>query len=75
MRKFGPRPSDDDEGDSIRQPCAACQRRFLKGDYTTLVALGPGDDEEEQQRARLGGPYNAIAVEVHWACATGKEEE
>jgi hypothetical protein len=51
--------------------CAACKKQFRVGDETTLVTLGPGDDPEQQERARAGRPYDAVAVVVHWSCATG----
>lgn len=55
--------------------CPACNRQFGAGDYTTIIALGPGDDEKEQRKAATGRPYNAVAVEVHWTCATGEPAE
>lgn len=72
MRKFGPKTYDDP---SIGQKCPACDKVFNAGDYTTLVSLGPGDDPEEQRRAREGRPYNAVAVEVHWDCAGGNDDD
>ena len=51
--------------------CPACQQSFLAGDYVTLIPLGPGVDDEAQKRARVGRAYNAIALPVHWPCATG----
>jgi len=69
-RRFGPKPADHP---SIGQPCAACRRPFVAGDHSTLIALGPGDDPDEQRRARERRPYTAEAVEVHWTCATGVE--
>lgn len=68
-RKFGPKEEDDD---SIGDECPGCQKEFKVGDYTTLVAIGPGADKEQQERARLGRPYNAVALEAHWACVTGE---
>lgn len=68
-RRLGPKKSDHP---SVGKPCAACQRPLMPGDYTTLVALGPSDDPEQQAKARAGEAYNAIAVEVHWTCATGE---
>jgi hypothetical protein len=70
MRAFGPRPA----GARTTPPCPACQKDFAEGDYTTLIALGPGDDEEARQRAREARPYNAVGIEVHYACATGFEK-
>lgn len=65
-RKFGPKPADHP---SVGELCPACQKPFVAGDFTTLIALGPGDDPEAQERARQGRPYNAVAVEVHWKCS------
>ena len=69
MRKFGPKTADHP---SVGKECPACGKPFVEGDFTTLVALGPGDDEEAQQKAREGRPYNAVASEIHWACAAGE---
>jgi hypothetical protein len=68
LRRFGPRPAT-----SPVKTCPACYVPLKEGDYTTLVCLGPGDDAESQERCREGRAYNAVAVEVHWLCATGKE--
>jgi hypothetical protein len=68
-RKFGPKAVNHP---SIGTPCPACQTPFAAGDYTTLVALGPGNDPEERRKAALGLAYRSVAVEVHWACATGE---
>jgi len=68
LRKFGPKKSGHP---SIGIDCPACRKPFRAGDVTTLIALGPGDDPEAQQRAREGRVYNAVAQEVHWTCATG----
>lgn len=69
-RPFGPKRTDDP---SIGKPCPACAVEFKAGDYTGLVALGPGSDLEERQRAREGRPYNAVAIEAHWGCMTGED--
>jgi len=71
LRRFGPKREEDCD---IENVCPACAKPFKPGDYTTLIALGPGDDPEAQKRCREGRPYNAIAKEVHWACATGKTD-
>jgi hypothetical protein len=71
-RKFGPRSADHP---TVADRCPACQVPFAAGDYTTLVALGPGGWPEEQRKAASGLAYNAVAVEVHWACATGEPAE
>ena len=67
-RIFGPKTA---RHFSCGQPCPACHIPFAVGDYTTLLALGPGDDQEMQTRAREGRWYNAVAIEVHLACGTG----
>ncbi len=69
-RKFGPKEADHP---SVGDLCPACGKAFRAGDYATLVAIGPGDDPENQQNAREGRAYNAVAVEAHWACVTGEE--
>lgn len=68
MRKFDPLKEDHP---LVGQPCAACHVRFVAGDETTLVALGPGGDPEAQKAAREGRPYNAVATAVHWLCSGG----
>lgn len=68
MRMFGPKSADHP---GVGRECPACHVAFAEGDYTTLVILGPGSDAEAQERARAGRPYNAVASEVHWTCATG----
>lgn len=69
MRKFGPKQADHP---GIGKECPACHVPFVVGDWTTIIPLGPGNDPEAQQRVREGRAYNAVAVEVHWACATGE---
>lgn len=66
MSAFGPKKADHP---SVGDKCPACQVRFKPGDMTTLIPLGPGDDPEAQQRHREGRYYDAVAVEVHAACA------
>lgn len=68
-RKFGPKTETHP---SCGEKCPACGDVFKVGDFTTLVALGPGNSLEEQEKATQGRAYNAVAVEVHWACATGE---
>lgn len=71
-RRFGPK---DERHPSIGDPCPACGIQFDAGDFTTLVPLGPGDEEEAREKARKGRWYNAIALEVHYACVTGSEDD
>jgi hypothetical protein len=70
MRKFNPLAEDHP---LVGDECPACHKKFVAGDVTTLVELGPGDDKEGRERARDGKPYKAVAMPVHWACATGEE--
>lgn len=65
-RKFGPKTAGSP---SIGEKCIACHVPFVEGDFTTLVAIGPGDDPEEQAKSKAHLPYNAVAVEVHFDCA------
>ena len=69
-RRFGPKAP---EHPSVGRECPACHVPFAAGDYTTLIALGPGDDPDDQRAAREGRAYNAVASEVHWTCATGED--
>lgn len=67
---FGPRSAAPTDTETR---CAACDALFKEGDYTTIIPLGPGSDEENRRRCREGRVYNAVAVEVHYACAHGFE--
>lgn len=66
LRRFGPKTADH-PSITMGMRCEACKQPFKEGDYTTLICLGPGEDEEEREKARMGRPYNAVATEVHWA--------
>ncbi len=68
LRIYGPM---DEKHPDVGELCAACDKRFEIGDFTTLVALGPGGDEDTQKEAREGRPYNAVAAHIHYSCATG----
>ena len=70
LERLEPKPDDHP---TIGDRCPACGKPFREGDYTTLVPLGPGDDPENQRKARENQAYNAVAVEAHWKCATGWE--
>jgi len=71
LRKFGPKSKDHP---TVGKDCLACNKPFEEGDYTTLIAMGPGDDPESRKKCKEGWAYNSVAKEVHWACATGEEE-
>jgi hypothetical protein len=70
LRMFGPKEADHS---GVGEICYACGRPFKIGDYTTLVPLGPGADVEERQECAVGRWYNAVGIEIHWSCATGKD--
>lgn len=70
LKRFGPKAGNHP---SIGTWCPACKIAFKEGDYTALVPLGPGSNSEAQERCRRGQPYNAVAVEIHYSCATGEE--
>ena len=70
MLKIGPKKGDHP---SVGELCSTCSVAFKEGDFTTLISQGPGD-AEAQERARDGRPYNAVALEVHYKCAGGREE-
>lgn len=53
--------------------CAGCEEIFRTGDVTTLVIIGPGNDPDAQDKAYLGRVFNAVAVPVHYTCATGEQ--
>lgn len=74
IRKMGPL-KDDHPMVIEERPCAACNVPLQSGDAVTIIALGPGDDDEERKRMREGRPYNAVADVVHWACATGETDD
>jgi len=70
FRAFGPKTDDHP---TVGKQCPACDVPFQPGDFTTLIALGPGTDTEARERARENRWFNAIAIELHFACATGME--
>ena len=70
LAKIGPKGADHC---SVGEDCPACDQPFKAGDYTTWVALGPGPDAKQRRLARTGRPFRAVAIEVHFSCATGFE--
>lgn len=60
---------------SVGKPCPACHEPFVEGDYTALIPLGPGSDSEARQARDRGAAYNAVAVEVHFDCASAEARE
>jgi hypothetical protein len=71
-RQFGPKMHGHI---TVGDPCIACGEPLAAGDYTCLIPLGPGNDAEAQERARESRYYNAVAIEIHWSCATGEPNE
>lgn len=71
-RRYGPKPAAHP---SLGMPCLACGQPLGEGELTVLVSLGPGADPERRARARQGRWFTGVALEVHWACATGEEGE
>lgn len=69
VRRFGPKKADHP---TVGHKCQACHKPFAEGDFTALVPLGPGDDEEARARAREGAAYTGVAIELHYACVTGE---
>lgn len=55
----------------LRTKCPACHEKFRIGDYVTLVPLGPGTDPVQRRQAARNEPYESVAMEAHYACATG----
>lgn len=72
QRCFGPMPADA-PAIAMQEKCPACKIAFNEGDYTALVEIGPGDNPNEQQRAREGRVYNAVAIQAHYLCVTGRK--
>lgn len=54
------------------ETCPACDIPFVEGDQYTLVPIGPGEDRVEQERCDEDRFYNAVAILVHYTCATGR---
>lgn len=62
--------SRDFKGDG--SDCPACRGVIGREDDAVLVPLGPGDDVEVRDKAWRGGWFNAVAIQVHKACALGE---
>jgi len=70
LQKLGPLKADDP---SCGKGCPACGGPMKVGDSYALVVLGPGGDPVQRELAREEFPFKAVAVVVHWECATGEE--
>lgn len=55
---------------AIGDICPACKKPLKEGDSIILLPIGPGDDEQERQKAREGKEYNAVALVVHLECSS-----
>ena len=71
LRKIGPMSAED----LPSRPCYACRKPFVAGDFSTLLALGPGNSKEARRRSKEGRPYNAICAVLHWECSEGPRQE
>jgi hypothetical protein len=56
---------------AIGVQCPGCAEPIRAGDMTALVAIGPGDDADQQERAAAGQPFHARAVLCHYNCVVG----
>lgn len=65
---LGPKPADHPTVGAI---CLACGQPMREGDYTTMIALGPGRDVYQKVLCMDGKPYKAQGLELHFDCATG----
>lgn len=70
QRVFGPKTADHPALGFALQ-CHKCGAFLREGDMTTLVPVGPGDDDEAQALAREGQPHRQVALEVHVECSDG----
>lgn len=69
---WGPKTADHPTRD---WPCPACLEPMREGQYTVLVPLGPGKNPEARLLTRLGKWFNAAALEAHFSCISGVEDE
>lgn len=67
-----PLPSDHPLVTDATAMCPGCKERFLAGQRVSLVRIGPGNDEEQRRKARLGQVYIGVALPAHLACVTGE---
>jgi hypothetical protein len=70
--KCGPKSADHP---SIGMECIICGEEFVMGDYTVIIPLGPGTDERARRKCSIKQYYNAVAIEVHFACAGGTNKK
>jgi hypothetical protein len=68
--KIGPK---DTRHPTVGGTCLLCQEAFVGGDYTSILPMGPGGDQESRTLCKAGQTYQGIGIEVHWTCATGQQ--
>jgi len=69
LKKFGPK---EPRHPTVGGLCLLCGETFRIADYTSILPLGPGSDEDAQELCRAGRPFHGIGMEVHWTCGTGR---
>lgn len=69
VRKFGPKSEGHP---SIGMECPRCLKKFMKGDFTTLVGDEPAGVEDAEEK-RAGRAYTVVASEIHWDCVTAQD--
>lgn len=55
----------------IGSPCPACHVPFTARDWVAQIPVGPGGSPDSRLAARMDGPFQVVAVPVHWPCHTG----
>ncbi|MDQ1584517.1 MAG: hypothetical protein QOF36_2571 [Microbacteriaceae bacterium] len=65
---LGPKKADHP---TIGAICLACGQMFEEGQYTTMIALGPGTDPQAKLACLAGKTYPAQGLELHYTCVTG----
>jgi hypothetical protein len=65
-------PSLPDER-AIGQACPGCSGPILHEHLVAKIAIGPGADKQARAAAKIGGTFDCVYVDVHWACRTGDE--
>ena len=61
--------------EDLPSPCPACQLPLLKGQDWLMFPIGPGNDGEARARRDAGQSYNAVAIVMHWDCASRAIQE
>jgi hypothetical protein len=64
---MGPLTPDHPLVGDAQQACPFCKTGFAAGEYVTLWAIGPTDDDN-RAKADRGAAYTAEAAVCHWDC-------